>query len=298
VSFTKPKPIRIDAAVRHMATIQNVHDYWNARPCNVRHSTKSQDTVEFYDEVAAKKYKVEDHKLEFLALEKWRGKHVLELGCGLGTDAIQFAKAGAHVTCVDLTENSLALCKRNFELHGLEGEFFLGNIEDLSSILPAGYEHKYDLIYSFGVIHHTPNPKKVFEQMPKFLTSDGEVRVMLYSRFSYKLFWLMNSYNQWTFENVDELVQNYSEAQSGCPVTYTYTFDEVRELLAPHLHVESIWKDHVFMWQIEPYKRNEFIREPTFQNVSDDYLKQLRKDLGWHTMCVAKLPGSAAQTHV
>jgi len=93
--------------------IQQVHDYWNSRPCNVRHSSKSQDTVEFFDEVAAKKYKAESHKLEFLALDQCKGKRVLELGCGLGTDAIQFAKAGAHVTCIDLTENSLALCKRN-----------------------------------------------------------------------------------------------------------------------------------------------------------------------------------------
>jgi SAM-dependent methyltransferase len=79
----------------------------------------------------------------------------------------------------------------NFALHGLTGEFFLGNIEELDTILPKDYQGKFDLIYSFGVIHHTPNPKKVFEQMPYFLKQGGEVRCMLYSRFSYKLFWLM-----------------------------------------------------------------------------------------------------------
>jgi ubiquinone/menaquinone biosynthesis C-methylase UbiE len=274
-----------------MDIIGKVHDYWNSRPCNIRHSTKSQDSVEFFDEVATKKFKAEDHKLAFLDVEKWRGKRVLELGCGLGTDAIQFAKAGAFVTCVDLTENSLALCRKNFEVHGLNGEFFLGNIEELDQILPSSYTNSFDLIYSFGVIHHTPHPKRVFEKMPQFLKDDGEIRCMLYSKFSYKLFWLMNTYNQWTFENVDSLVQQYSEAQTGCPVTYTYTFDEIRDLISPHFKVNSIWKDHVFMWDIENYKQNRFIRDTPFQNVSDEYIQNLRKELGWHTMFIASKSG-------
>jgi SAM-dependent methyltransferase len=267
-------------------SIQDVYKYWNDRPCNVRHSTKSQDTVEFFDEVAAKKYKVEDHKLEFLALEKWSGKRVLELGCGLGTDAISFAKAGAHVTCVDLTDSGIELCRKNFHLHGLSGEFFVGNIEDLDTFLPA--ENQYDLIYSFGVIHHTPNPAKVFEKAARYLKDDGELRCMLYSRFSYKLFWLMDMYNDWSFAGADSLIQNYSEAQSGCPVTYTYTFDEIAELIAPHFKVEKIWKDHIFCWEIEPYKRNEFVLTKPFEGLSDSYFSKMKKELGWHTMFIAR----------
>jgi ubiquinone/menaquinone biosynthesis C-methylase UbiE len=269
--------------------IDDVHSYWNSRPCNIRHSSKSQDSVEFFDEVAAKKFKAEDHKLEFLDLQRWNGKHILELGCGMGTDAIQFAKAGAIVTCIDLTENSLDLCKKNFALHGLQAEFFLGNIEELDSILPKDYAAKYDLIYSFGVIHHTPNPKKVFEKIPYFLNPNGEVRCMLYSRFSYKLFWLMKEYNEWSFSDADSLVQNYSEAQSGCPMTYTYTFDEIKDLISPYLEIQSIWKDHIFMWDIENYKKNIFIRDTPFQSVSDEYLTKMKKELGWHTMFIAKL---------
>jgi ubiquinone/menaquinone biosynthesis C-methylase UbiE len=272
-----------------MASIDKVHNYWNSRPCNIRHSDKSQDSVEFFDEVAAKKFKAEDHKMEFLDLSRWNGKNILELGCGMGTDAIQFAKAGANVTCVDLTENSLELCKKNFALHGLTGEFFLGNIEELDTLLPKEYQGKFDLIYSFGVIHHTPNPKKVFEKMPYFLKQDGEVRCMLYSRFSYKLFWLMKEYNAWELSDADLLVQNYSEAQSGCPVTYTYTFDEIKELVSPYLQVQQIWKDHIFMWDIPEYKKNNFVRDTPFQNVSDVYLTKMKKELGWHTMFVGKL---------
>lgn len=268
--------------------LKEVYDFWNNRPCNVRHSNKSQDTIEFFDEVAIKKYKAEPHKKEFLELEKWNGKRVLELGCGLGTDAIQFAKAGAKVVCIELTENSLNMCKKNFELHGLEGTFIQGNIEELDTLLPVEYRNSFDLIYSFGVIHHTPNPKAVFEKLPLFLADDGEVRCMVYSRFSYKLFWLMWIYDKWNMSNADEIIQNYSEAQTGCPVTYTYTFDEVKDLISPGLELKSIWKDHIFIWNIEKYKQNIFEPDEPFQGVDAAYLEKMCKELGWHTMFIAK----------
>lgn len=270
-------------------TIDDVHDYWNSRPCNIRHSSKSQESVEFFDEVAIKKFKAEPHKLEFLSLEKWKGKNILELGCGLGTDAIQFAKAGANVVCVDLTENSLNMCKKNFELHGLVGEFFLGNIEELDTILPEKFRNSFDLVYSFGVIHHTPNPNRVFEKIPLFLKSGGELRCMLYSRFSYKLFWIMNETNSWNFDDTDSLIRTYSEAQIGCPVTHTYTFDEIRELVGSKFTVENIWKDHIFKWDIASYKQNIFTPDRAFKNVPDQYFKQMEKELGWHTMVICKL---------
>lgn len=271
-----------------MATINDVYTFWNSRPCNVRHSDKSQDSVEFFDEVAAKKYKAESHKYEFLELGKWKGKRVLELGCGLGTDAIQFAKAGAEVVCVDLTENSLNLCRKNFEVHGLTGTFFQGNIEEIDSFLPESYKKSFDLVYSFGVIHHTPNPKRVFEKIPMYLADGGEVRCMVYSRFSYKLFWLMKEYDGWNFSTTDSLVQKYSEAQSGCPVTHTYTFDEIRDLVG-ELEVTDVWKDHIFIWDIPSYKQNIFVPDVPFRNLDPLYLKKMEKELGWHTMFVAKL---------
>jgi hypothetical protein len=144
-------------------------------------------------------------------------------------------------------------------------------------------------VYSFGVIHHTPKPKAVFEKIPKYLKEDGEVRCMLYSRFSYKLFWLMRDYNAWDFSSADSLIQNYSEAQSGCPVTYTYTFDEIKELVSPFLSVKDIWKDHIFIWDIPSYKENKFIPDTPFKDLDPVYLKKMEKELGWHTMFIAKL---------
>jgi 2-polyprenyl-3-methyl-5-hydroxy-6-metoxy-1,4-benzoquinol methylase len=66
-----------------------------------------------------------------------------------------------------LTHNSIKLCSKNFELRGLKGEFYIGSIEELDKFLPETYKGIFDLVYSFGVIHHTPNPSNVIEQIKK-----------------------------------------------------------------------------------------------------------------------------------
>ena len=86
--------------------IQSVKDYWNARPCNVRHSTAEIGTEEYFDQVEARKYFVEPHIPGFAEFERWKGKNVLEIGCDIGPDTINFARAGATVVAVDLSRGS------------------------------------------------------------------------------------------------------------------------------------------------------------------------------------------------
>src|SRR5258708_9249091 len=97
-----------------------VRKYWKDRPCNIRHSTKEVGTEEYFNEVEARKYKVEPHIPEFADFERWRGKKVLEIGCGLGTDTMNFARHGAQVTAVDLSDESLALARHLSEGFGLQ----------------------------------------------------------------------------------------------------------------------------------------------------------------------------------
>ena len=88
-----------------------VRDYWNARPCNIRHSTATIGTKEYFDQVEARKYFVEYHIPDFADFRRWHGKRVLEIGCGIGTDTINFARAGAEVTTVDLSDKSMELAR-------------------------------------------------------------------------------------------------------------------------------------------------------------------------------------------
>src|ERR1041384_7593034 len=99
-------------------TLEAVRNYWNARPCNIHHSAKRPGTRAYFDEVEARKYYVEPHIPAFADFPRWSGKKVLEIGCGIGTDTINFARHGALVTAVDLTENSLVLARQRARVCG------------------------------------------------------------------------------------------------------------------------------------------------------------------------------------
>ncbi len=191
------------------------------------------------------------------------------------------------MTIVELSEVSLDICKKRFEIFGLNATFINGNIENFSDLIK---NTKFDLIYSFGVIHHTLNPKNVINEVHKLLANDGEFRFMVYSKVSYKLFWLMMENNIKDITQGFKVVCNESEAQNNCPVTYTYNFNEIKnELLDNRFDVINIWKDHIFTYDIENYKNNIYIKDSYWSNMEDKDINEIAKELGWHTMVIAKL---------
>ena len=263
-----------------------VKKFWNDRPCNIKHSSKEFMSKEYFDEVENKKYFVEPHIPSFADFKRWKGKKVLEIGCGIGTDSINFVRNGADLTVVEFSEKSLEIYKKRFEVFNLKAEFYQGDVELLSSFLPL---QDFDLIYSFGVIHHTPNPSQAFNEIIKYMNSETELRVMLYSKISYKLFWVMMENNIKKIDDMENLIRKNAEAQFNCPVAYTYTFEEISEMLEENgIKVEKIWKDHIFTYDIDNYKKNIYTKDVYWKDVDEKLLKQFEKELGWHTMVVSK----------
>ena len=97
----------------------------------------------------------------------------------------------------------------------------------------------------------------------------------------------MKGTNNWDFSQLDTLISTYSEAQSGCPVTYSYTFDDVKDLLGDEYEITEIYKDHIFPYKIESYVKGEYELDEAFANMSKDEFKKMEKELGWHTMVTA-----------
>ena len=157
-------------------TVDQVRGYWDQRPCNIRHSPKPVGTREYFDEVEARKYFVEPHIPRFAEFDRWQGQKVLEIGCGIGTDTVNFARHGATVTAVDLSPQSLDLARRRVEVYGLQNQvrFYSGSAEELTSFVPV---EPYDLIYSFGVIHHTPHPGRVLQQMRSYAKPGTTIKI-------------------------------------------------------------------------------------------------------------------------
>ncbi len=98
----------------------------------------------------------------------------------------------------------------------------------------------------------------------------------------------MNEIGNRSMKDASTIIAEWSEAQQGCPVTFTYTFDEIRDLLKG-FDIVKIEKDHIFVWDIEKYKQYEYFKSKEWEGVSDEELKKFEKELGWHTMVVAKL---------
>src|SRR4029453_12165479 len=215
------------------ATIERVQEYWDRQPCNIRHGRSPVGKREYFDEVEQRKYFVEPHIPPFADFSRWGGKKVLELGCGIGTADVNFARGGAEVTVVELSGESVDLCRQRFAVFGLTATFHQGNAEELSRVVPV---ETYDLIYSFGVIHHTPTPSRALEEIRKYMGPGSELRLMLYAKLSWKTLLV-------------PLQRVQPEAQSDCPVVYTYTARGIRRLL-DDLDVLSIRKDHIFPWRI------------------------------------------------
>jgi SAM-dependent methyltransferase len=253
-------------------TIEEVKKFWNDRPCNIRHSSKEVGTLEYFNEVTKKKFFVENHILQFTKFLQWDGKKVLEIGCGLGTVGINFPFNGADYTGVELSKESLEIAKQRFSLYNQPGQFYLGNAEELSSFVPV---QTYDLIYSFGVIHHSPQPEKILSEIKKYMNENSTLKIMLYAKDSWKNYMIESGFDQ-------------PEAQYGCPIANTYTKQDVVELLDGY-DVLSIEQDHIFPYQVEPYKNGEYVKQPWFAEMPPEMFRTLEKNLGWHLLITAKL---------
>ena len=246
--------------------------YWDNVPCNSLHSNVEIGSKEYFVQVESKRYFAEPHIIPFCKFNNWKDKSVLDIGCGIGTDAINFAVNGAQYTGVELSGNSLNLCKKRFEVYNQHGDFYWGDAEKLSTFLPI---REYDLIYSFGVIHHSPNPKKIMSEIKKYMNKNSLLKIMLYAKNSWKNYMIEADLDQ-------------PEAQYGCPIVKTFTKQDVKELLKDY-EIMSIKQDHIFPYQIEPYKNGEYIKQPWFENMPPKVFKTLEKNLGWHLLIDAKL---------
>lgn len=159
---------------------ERVRAFWQAHPCGTKFSDAEIGTPEFFARVEAHRYEKEWHIPAAADFASTRGLRVLEIGCGMGTDGAQFAKAGANYTGVDLTEAAVELARKRFEVSGLKGEFRVADAERLD--FP---DESFDLVYSHGVLHHTPDIEAAVREIHRVLKPGGRAMVMLYHRGSY-----------------------------------------------------------------------------------------------------------------
>lgn len=167
----------------------DVKEFWEAGPCGAKHATAPEGSPEFFAEVERKRNELEPFIPSYAAFDATAGKQVLEIGVGVGTDFIRFARAGAGVSGIDLTEHSVSLVRRRLALEGFQGDVRVGDAE----ALPFA-DDTFDVVYSWGVLHHTPRPERAMQEAMRVLKPGGRLCVMVYSRFSWVAFGLWGRY--------------------------------------------------------------------------------------------------------
>jgi ubiquinone/menaquinone biosynthesis C-methylase UbiE len=242
------------------------------------------DPLGYSRAVTQRKYFVEPHIPGFAQFERWCGKRVLEVGCGIGTDTLSFARHGAQVTAVDLSPASLDVARRRAAAEGLSTciEFVEGNVERLSDVVPVT---TYDLVYSFGCLHHTPQPRRAMTELWRYMGRTSTLKVMLYHRRSWKVACLLARH--WRpGRGVDEAVSYQSEARARCPVTHTYTKGMARDLLR-WFDIREMRVEHIFPYRVADYVRYRYRRAWPWCVVPHPLFRWLEQRIGWHLLIAA-----------
>ena len=180
------------------------------------------------------------------------------------------------------------MARRRAEVFGVGDriEFHAANGEELSRVLPPA---EYDLIYSFGVIHHTPHPARVVAELRRFARPGATLKVMVYHRRSWKVLGIVLAHGRGRFWKLPELVAAYSEAQTGCPVTHVYDRAEGRQLLEREgFRVREVRVEHVFPYRIPDYVEYRFVEEWYFRWMPESVFRAFERRFGWHLLLTAE----------
>ena len=208
----------------------------------------------------------EGHFAGLFPYERYRNKKVLEIGCGMGTMIMNWARQGAQVTAVDLNPVSIAQTKRRFEILGLTGDIMEMDANSLQ--FP---DSPFDYVYSWGVLQHSPDLSRSIAELVLVLKPNGEYGIMLYNRASVYYWYLVRYlegvlHGESKFLDSLQLVSRYTDGaeQEGNPHTWPVTKREMKALLAPSSSKLQIYAmgpvQYAFPPKITSYLPSRFIR--------------------------------------
>jgi len=278
-----PAPGPNDPGLADPGLKAQVADFWNAEPCGTRYLG---DSAEFAAHAQAR-YTLEPYIPNFAGFAASRGKRVLEIGVGMGADYEQWLKAGALATGVDLSQASLDRARRRCELAGLAPDLRLADAENLPFA-----DNSFDIVYSYGVMHHSPDTARCLREAFRVLKPVGQARIMLYHHASLTGLMLWLRYGLWRAQSVRRCVYDRLES----PGTKTYTAAEVRELMSNFANVEI---DQVFSpGDLLLHQPSSRFRHPIYRLIWKLYpralVRKLARRWGLFLLITARKPPASA----
>lgn len=258
---------------------------WGQDPCGAAHGREHQfGTREFFDAVERHRYTEYAAWIPtVMGFDQFAGARLLEVGCGMGTDLLQFARAGAHCTGIDLTPRSIEITRQHFAVYGESGDFLIADAE----ILPFADE-SYDVIYSNGVLLSTPDTAKAVREIHRVLRPGGTAKVMLYHRHSlhywYRIIFRLGLCHGELLRgnSPGEIMSRYAEysEHDGRPLVKVYSRKEVRALFRLFSKVK------VEIEQLNYMDLPVFVR--AIPGIPQRLLPTLRRTVGWNLIITAQ----------
>ena len=196
-------------------TIERIQTYWNARIHDLEMTDHPVGSLEFFDDLDEYRFDKLRYLPRVVDFDGYRDRSLLEVGCGIGTDLLRFARGGARVTGIDLAQRFIELAQANFTLHDEPDQVDLRVAN--GETLPFA-DDVFDVVYAHGVLQYTADPVRMMEECRRVLKVGGEAIFMVYNRFS----WL----------NALSTVMRVGLEHEDAPVLRLFSISEFRRLLA------------------------------------------------------------------
>ena len=210
----------------HEPLKEHVASYWNQASCGTEFIQDKRYTAEYFKSIEQYRYEAEPEIFAFAQFSRWHNKKVLEVGIGAGTDFVQWVRSGAQAYGIDLTEEAVRNTTARLALEGLTArEILVADAEQLPY-----QDESFDLTYSWGVIHHSPDTEKCLSEMIRVTKPGGTIKLMIYNKhslFAFYRYLLAGLCKGKPFARWDDLLFHYQESIG----TKAYTFKQVRAML-------------------------------------------------------------------
>ena len=211
----------------HVSQKKAVTQHWENEVCGTRYGDDYFNRRNYFQQISNQRYILENYIIKFAQFDKWKNKKILEIGLGTGSDFYNWVINGARATGIDITKSSVKLTKERLIINDISSKQYAISIAD-AEMLPFCSD-KFDLIYSYGVLHHTPNISLAVSEVFRVLKPGGEVKAMIYHVPSWTgwLLWLQHGFLRGRMGlSVKEVILNNLES----PGTKAFTLKEANDL--------------------------------------------------------------------
>jgi SAM-dependent methyltransferase len=248
---------------------RQVRAYWNARIHDLEMTDKPPGSKAFFQELDEYRFDKLAYLPRIVDFGGFAGQRLLEIGCGIGTDLVRFARGGARVLGVDLSETAIRLARRNFEAHGLPHDRVV--IGD-GSQLPLA-DASVDVVYAHGVLQYSADPRGIVAESRRILRRGGTAIFMVYNRDS----WLMA---------MSRLMKVPLEHQDA-PYLRLYTIAEFRQLLTGFASAEIIPERFPVKSRLH-HGVKAALYNTMFVGAFNAVPRSLVRRYGWHLMAICR----------